>query len=378
MSVGLAIGYMYSSIVANSIGWQWAFFVEAAILMPLLLFLYSVAPRFPHVKPGVKHFASNSLLSSTEDDVVVPLNGNEESDNKDGEEGNEVAFSRSISVGSNSGINLTLPGIVDEVDHPEKRPPNLRDELNIIFRIPVYVNICLGYAAQSATLIGLSTFGSAFLMGMGFFDSEVSASIIFGGLVSVAGMLGFPIGGMILDHLSAKSKEKNGHVDHNSDLVNSTALMFASSVIGVFLFCISTIFHTQYIFLLILFFGCLFLFVCMSAINLGIILSVPAINQSTAIAFSSIILHVMGDVPSPLIVGFMKDELAPGCTGDDDNINTSDNCRDDGEGLRLTFLIVSLWLCWCVLFFGIAWAYALRKKYSSSNQYATVDVKQKF
>lgn len=34
---------------------------------------------------------------------------------------------------------------------------------------------------------------------------------------------------------------------------------------------------------------------------------------------------------------------------------TSDACRDDAAGLRMTILLVDLWLLWCVLFFGLAW-----------------------
>lgn len=54
-----------------------------------------------------------------------------------------------------------------------------------------------------------------------------------------------------------------------------------------------------------------------------------------------------------------KDTLAPGCVGDEDDDGaaaaTSDECRDDASGLRLTILMVDLWLLWCVFFFGLAW-----------------------
>lgn len=379
MSVGLAMGYMYSSLIANSIGWQYSFFIEAIVIAPLLIFLYFTASKFPHVKPGVRHFEHYYESLAMDHEIVVPLrmddNNATNDDEKEATGLKESSFTRSLSATSNSGVSLVVSGLVEDLDVApgDVEPPSLWEELKIIFNIPVYVFICFGYAAQSATVIGLSTFGSSFLMGLGYFDSEVESSIIFGGLVSFAGIIGFPVGGALLDHLSTLN---NPHKRKETDLSNSTFIMFLSSVVGVLLFSISTSFHNKTIFLFILFGGCLFLFICMAAINLGVILAVPPQNQSTGLAFSSIMLHVLGDVPSPIIVGLVKDMLAPGCTGDDDNVNTSEGCRNNGEGLRLTFLIVSLWLCWCVLFFGIAWGFALKGNYRSIGNY--VDRKFKY
>lgn len=94
------------------------------------------------------------------------------------------------------------------------------------------------------------------------------------------------------------------------------------------------------------------------------------LNRSFAIALTSVCIHIFGDVPSPIITGLLKDLLAPRCaptpnhsptlytalfyTGD----SASSECRADGKGLRLTMLIVSLWLFASVFFFGAAWYFA--------------------
>ena len=39
---------------------------------------------------------------------------------------------------------------------------------------------------------------------------------------------------------------------------------------------------------------------------------------------------------------------------------SSDQCRADAEGLRLTFFIVNLWLVWSVAFFGLSLLLASR------------------
>jgi hypothetical protein len=98
------------------------------------------------------------------------------------------------------------------------------------------------------------------------------------------------------------------------------------------------------------------------------------LNRSFAIALTSVCVHVFGDVPSPIITGLLKGLLAPKCaptphrhptfyaalfyTGD----SASSECRAEGKGLRLTMLIVSLWLFASVFFFGAAWYFAHTKK----------------
>ena len=92
---------------------------------------------------------------------------------------------------------------------------------------------------------------------------------------------------------------------------------------------------------------------------------------------TSVCVHVFGDVPSPIITGLLKDLLAPGCSPplvvkentslpsnerlvfmDLTGTSNSSECRAEGHGLRLTMLIVSLWLLVSVMFFGMAWYYS--------------------
>jgi hypothetical protein len=38
-------------------------------------------------------------------------------------------------------------------------------------------------------------------------------------------------------------------------------------------------------------------------------------NQAFALAMQIVLMHLFGDVPSPVLVGLIKDTLAPGCVG---------------------------------------------------------------
>ena len=60
-----------------------------------------------------------------------------------------------------------------------KKRVSLFDEfLACVSSLP-FVSVVFSYAAYTAVLISVSTFGSAFLMALGFFDTETSAALVF-------------------------------------------------------------------------------------------------------------------------------------------------------------------------------------------------------
>jgi MFS family permease len=188
--VGTALGYIYSSLISTTIGWQWTFFIEATLILPFLLFLFSILHRFPHVKAGVRHFLP---VNKKDEEEIVPIipSPNNRTTSSAVEQEIKIRLSTSSGGGSSLGgdgdddeeeTSIVFPLLQREKDEFDLRggygdegdePPNLLEEVKAICQYPCYLYICAGYAAQAGALIGLSTFGSAFLMGLGYFDSEV-------------------------------------------------------------------------------------------------------------------------------------------------------------------------------------------------------------
>lgn len=143
--VGTALGYVYSAVMAGSVGWQWGFFVEAMMMVPFLLFVYIKAPQFPLLERDESHFPLSRSRKRSNSSQHVSLF---ESNCVDGDD--PVRSKKSLS----------------SKDKPV--PPAVMEELVAVVSLPVYDSICAGYAAQTGSLIGISTFGSAFLMGRHF------------------------------------------------------------------------------------------------------------------------------------------------------------------------------------------------------------------
>lgn len=66
-------------------------------------------------------------------------------------------------------------------------------------------------------------------------------------------------------------------------------------------------------FLFFFFFGAALLFATSAHSNLSIMLASPKHLRPLSIAVNSILLHALGDVPSPTVIGWMKDAYAPHC-----------------------------------------------------------------
>lgn len=140
--VGTALGYVYSAVMAGSFGWQWAFFVEAFMMVPFLLFVYLKSPQFPLLDHDQSHFPLPHSTTRRPSASKLSLLGGESTKSDD------------VSFDSVAADSLHKPS-----------PPKVMDEFLVVVGLPVYDAICAGYAAQTGSLIGISTFGSAFLMG---------------------------------------------------------------------------------------------------------------------------------------------------------------------------------------------------------------------
>ncbi|RLO06389.1 hypothetical protein DYB28_008592, partial [Aphanomyces astaci] len=79
-------------------------------------------------------------------------------------------------------------------------------------------------------------------------------------------------------------------------------------------------------------------------------------RRSLAVGVNTLILHLLGDVPSPIILGALKDAWAPDCGSieKDGAVVLNPDCANDFHGLLLSLLFPLLWMIWSVLSYGAA------------------------
>ncbi len=114
-------------------------------------------------------------------------------------------------------------------------------------------------------------------------------------------------------------------------------------------FCLGAAFMDEPLaFFALLSVGCIFIFMTTSATNIATMSSVPPENRPFAIAVSTIGLHLLGDVPSPVVIGVLDDTYTP----------------------KIALVCTTLWLLWAVALWFAAWAVwkcHLRSSSSSSS-----------
>jgi predicted MFS family arabinose efflux permease len=159
-----------------------------------------------------------------------------------------------------------------------------------------YMLVVLGYAAYTFALGGLAFWMPAFLERMRGIPME-QASVSFGEIVVITGFIGTFLGGWISDYLLRYSRQ--------AYLWFSGAVtLLAAPVAWV---ALSAPEHSVYMAALIS--AELLMFMSTGPINAAIVNVVSPLERASAVALSMMAIHLLGDVPSPPLIGYVSDRL---------------------------------------------------------------------
>uniref|UniRef100_K3X405 Major facilitator superfamily (MFS) profile domain-containing protein n=1 Tax=Globisporangium ultimum (strain ATCC 200006 / CBS 805.95 / DAOM BR144) TaxID=431595 RepID=K3X405_GLOUD len=322
ITVGTALGYIYgSSFAASELGWEAAFYVEAALMVCLILACLFCVPQ--------------------ELDVVP----NDHSHDK-----THAKNSAAAAAATNSRL-LTAEEIELMV---ESSPPHKSFfvEWWTIFGNPTFALVVLGHAAYTFSLAALSVFSPVIFIGLGLFEAETQVSMVFGVLIVITGTIGTPIGGIFVDWLL----KRDSVTKDMRCFVSVSSLFYFAVIAEVLALIMMTFTDTKLVFLGFL--GLCFFFLCAlsPAETIAVMELFPESRRAMAIAANTLIIHVLGDVPSPVILGYLKDSWASRCGTIEvnDEVKLNPECWKDHSGLLDVLLFAVLWLVWAVLLWGIA------------------------
>lgn len=157
-----------------------------------------------------------------------------------------------------------------------------------------YVLTVLAYAAYTFGLGGLAFWMPAFLERVrGIPRSE--ATVSFGAIVVITGFIGTFVGGWLGDYCAKYSRQAYLWLSAIATLIAAPCVWLA----------LTTTSHAVYVTWMVAAQLCMFL--STGPVNAAIINLVSATERATAIALSVFAIHVLGDVPSPLLIGALSD-----------------------------------------------------------------------
>lgn len=399
--VGTALGYVLGG--AAAVSWRVSFAAEGLLVAPLLPLVYAL--------PLTTKATAPEVVAENADDVAAV-----------------------------DGAMAAPP------PHHAPPPPPLWAQFGATLGDPVYTATVLGYAGLTAVLSGLGAFGPAFLQGLGFVKCQASASMLFGACVSVAGLVGTPLGGWALDAVVARDLRKarargaapaatastapkhdtangagadsdasaaetpllltpaalaspaaasGGDVGGSNDDSDAERRMDDSSyltlsphgrwlklqvclwqsavmaVVGFAIVALSVPAAKAGLgvggFMAAITLGATVLFAASSPVNLGIMAVAPPSLRPFSIGLSTLLVHALGDTPSPTIIGALADRWAPeDCSGGGGGGGSGGGdcptpCPRSQAGLLAALGAVICWLAWPVLLWGGAYVLARRR-----------------
>lgn len=152
----------------------------------------------------------------------------------------------------------------------------------------------LGYAAYTFGIGGLAFWMPAFLersRGM----SRQSATVTFGVIALATGFIGTFAGGWLGDKLLVRSRQSYLWVSGIATLIAAPLTWIAVTD------------PRPVVFLPAIAIGEVFIFMCTGPVNSAIINAVAPGERSTALGLSVFIMHILGDIPSPPLIGAISD-----------------------------------------------------------------------
>ena len=192
-------------------------------------------------------------------------------------------------------------GLHDEGTAPAAAPvkQSVVDSYLHLLKNSQYVLTCLGYAAYTFGLGALGVWTPTFLeRERGLPRSE--ATVTFGAIVLVTGFVGTFIGGWVGDLLLKRTKAAYLWV------CGASSLLAAPFALVAFTNSNKTVYTAAIVIAEIL------VFASTGPVNSAIVNEVQPTERATALALSILIMHLLGDVPSPPLIGVISDATSLG------------------------------------------------------------------
>lgn len=112
-----------------------------------------------------------------------------------------------------------------------------------------------------------------------------------------------------------------------------------------------------------------FLVMTTTGINLTAMLAVDRCYRPNASAFLMLTSNIAGVLPLPVIMGLIKDKLAPSCrVGPSGEFDDPEQCHAEGAEIRKCLAMAYSWVLWSLAFFEIARQFSWRNAERSGRQ----------
>jgi MFS family permease len=276
--VGAALGYIVGGLMSHHFSWRAAFFVAGApgLLLAILVLRVKDPPRGSQDESEGEGGPARAAKAG----AGLPAAG---------------APRGGLPAADHPPTNTLASGAA-RADHPPANTPAsspIAVYLGLLKRAP-YMLVVLGYAAYTFALGGLAVWMPNFLERVHNIPA-VQATTSFGAIVVVTGFLGTFVGGWLGDYWVKSSRQAYLWMSGVTTLLAAPLTFVALTAAS------SSVYYPAIIAAELL------LFMSTGPINSAIANMVSPTERASAFALSMFVIHLLGDVPSPTLIGWLSD-----------------------------------------------------------------------
>jgi len=195
--------------------------------------------------------------------------------------------------------------------------------LMAILRTPVYTLLVLGYCATIFTIGGIAFWAPSYLQQV-IGTKASTANGILGVITGLSGIIGTPIGGLLLDWMDSRWGCRS---------LQAARLCRQLVVLAAPVTMLAAAAQTRTLFFMSLALGQVLIFAATAPANIAMMEAVSPDQRGLALGHCTLASHLLGDLIPPVLVGYIAD-----MTG----------------SLRPGMWLLVLWLLWSVLFWSMA------------------------
>ena len=204
---------------------------------------------------------------------------------------------------------FSVPDSIKEDTAASANGGSLMSQVKVVLGRSLFTLLSIGYGAFFFTFGALAYWTPTVMKNL-YPENKSIADLGFGAVTVLTGIVGTAMGGYIMDHLCARLLKKSALRSHPQDLIRviGGAMISCVLVLSGMLFTFPAVFSPNiFIFLIFFAIGTLLLFSITAPINIAIMYSVPAALKAQAMGVSMFLSHLIGDFPSPFVVGALID-----------------------------------------------------------------------
>jgi MFS family permease len=274
--VGTAVGMGVTGVVMSAdtswAPWRTTFIFEVVPMLTVAALLSRLPAEYNPVKPDV----AAGKLDSAEADLQQAIAG-----------------------------DVTVEGSDDSGDDVDDHV-GLRAAIPTLMKNPNFLLIVCGNSMNTFGTGAIAVWIITMMVEGPLEMSALSASLLFGGTVAVCGIAGAVFGGFVVDRLGGS---------HGAVGVRRCCLITAGCVLtcvpcGLIALGLQASFGVFLPFFVV---SCFFLFAINAPSFAALLSSVPSNLRTYAVTFNIFFIHLLGDVPSPVIAGALADSQDKGC-----------------------------------------------------------------